>query len=73
MTIKEVQDLAKEKKIPRRIIDRFLSEIETDGTGKVKDEFAVIMAINEIAYNTDVVRGNLEAVRRMKENRINKK
>ena len=37
---------------------------EVDENGDVKDELAVLFAVNETAYNFDVIRGNLEAVKK---------
>ena len=66
MKIEDVRDIAKEKHIPNHFIDRIVSEIEIDGNGDVKDELAVLFSINETAHNFDVIRGNLEAIQRMK-------
>lgn len=72
MKIEDVRDLAKEKNIPNHFIDRIISEIEVDENGDVKDELAVLFVVNETAYNFDVIRGNLEAVKKMRENRQKK-
>lgn len=67
MNLKDVRNLAEERKIPAHIIDRFISEIEVDENGDVKDEFDVLLAVNEIAYNVDHIRGTLEAVKHIKQ------
>ena len=67
MNLKDVHNLAQERKIPAHIIDRFISEIEVDENGEVKDELAVMWAVNEIAHNVDHIRGNLEEVKRLKQ------
>ena len=67
MNLKEIRDLAEKKHIPSHIIDRFISQIEVDKNGEVKDELAVMWAVNEIAHNVDHVRGNLEEIKRLKQ------
>ena len=69
MKVEEIRELAKGKKIPNHMIDRFLSQIEVDENGDVKDEAAVLYGVHEVAHNVAVVRGNLEAVQKMRANR----
>lgn len=72
MKIEDVRNLAKKANIPDRHIDRFLSEIEVDENGEVKDEIAVMFRVNELAYNIDVVRANLKAAESIREKRQKK-
>ncbi len=69
MTINDVREIAAEKNIPSRAISRLVANIETDENGNVKDELDVLLAINQMSYNYDHIRGALECIRRTKEKR----
>lgn len=69
MKIEDVRNLAKKRNIPSHIIDRFITGIELDENAEVKDETTVLFAVNELAYNVDCVRANLEAAKKIRERR----
>lgn len=67
MTIDDIRNLAIEKNIPSRAVSSFISEIEIDENGNIKNEKEVVLVLAEMAHNYDTIRGNLDALKRMKE------
>jgi hypothetical protein len=67
MKVEDVCHYAKQKGIPSHLIERLLAEIEFDRSGNVVDEFAVSVMVNELAYNVECIRRNLNAVQRLKQ------
>lgn len=72
MKIEDVRKHAEQKDIPKHLINQLLAEMEFDENGNVVDEIAAFVRINELAYNVDIIRGNLKAVQHLKEKRKKK-